>query len=177
VVIGLGSLDLTRRGDTLILQWRNGHWLGVLFFGASLSCLLWWIPHKSILELNFWSGIFLILVVASAVLIFVVPRRVETTFDLSKRQLTHQLSIAYGLFKRSRVISFDKIENLKVSRENNEGGYYFEARIVLKNGESRILGQASVSTNMLGQASLSFNRCSMLIRDVCAATGLRMLDV
>jgi hypothetical protein len=97
-----------------------------------------------------------------------LPREVNTIFDLLSRRVLHNVSFCKGLYERRQAYSFDEMAGLGVKEYGADGseGYLYMPVMVLRSGKTRWL--AANTEGYLAMANT--------IDDVCSATGLAKIN-
>jgi hypothetical protein len=163
------DLRLERQGDALVVHAKHrGRWVGVLVGGFGLY-LIWRVygiemPDQGAPVLvAYWFGL-LIGVMPASFGVFLLPREVTTTFDLSSRRVVHHVRMGRGWYEHRRTYAFTEIAGLSLTGYDAESDSYMPA-MALQNGKTR----------WLSTANGSYLICAMTIEAICAETGLHKL--
>ena len=159
-------LRLERKGDALVLRATDAAWwFGALFGGFAVFWLLGWIRQGTGGALTYWGGVLMGVAFVIVGLFLLLPREVNTIFDLRSCRVLHNVSFCKGLHEHRQAYSFDEIAGLGV-KEYGAEGYSYMPVMVLRGGKTRWL-----ATNNGGYLAMANT-----IDDVCSATGLAKLD-
>ena len=161
-------LRLEREGESLVLRATNSNaswWFGAFFGGFSLFWLLGWIGQEPGVAL--WGGVLMGVAFITIGLFLLLPREVNTIFDLRSRRVLRNVSFCRGLYERRQAYSFDEIAGMGVKEfGSSDSSYSFMPVMVLRSGKTRRL--AVGREGYLAMANT--------IDDVCSATGSAKLN-
>jgi hypothetical protein len=159
-------MDLTHRGDKLILESSHrGPWLGLMVLALAVFWMIGWLSEAARGGFAYWTGLIVGLPAAAFGVFLLLPRMVTTTFDVASRQVTHEASVA-GFARKSRTYPFDMIDSLMLVQYAGDVASYMPV-IKLKDG----------GVHALAVANGRLTDFAKLLRDIAAATGLRLREV